>query len=78
MTDHAWDAPLQVHAHLGHPGKVRCYEVFAEDPLAVAITGQICALSIETGSGRKFRVGPLWWKRIEENAVEIERAAEEL
>lgn len=71
-VDHRWGDSLQVHCHLGPPGNVRCYEVFGEDPLAVATTAHLCALSIQSHGGR-FTVGPLWWKRIDENAAEIER-----
>jgi hypothetical protein len=78
LTDHSWHQAIQVHAHLGHPENVRCYEVIANDPLAVAITGQVCALSQENGCGVKFRIGPLWWKRIHEEADGIAQALDAL
>lgn len=71
--NHAWDEVINVHAHLGLPGEVRCWDVFAPDPLAVAITGHLCSLSIRHKPGEKFRVGPKWWARMRENAEGIER-----
>lgn len=77
-TDHEWPETLSVHAHLGLPDRVKCYDVYAPDPLAVAITAHLCALSLEHPPGQKIRVGPLWWKRIRENAGFISVQAEEL
>lgn len=76
-VDHRWDETIQVHCHLGPKGMVKCYEVFAPDALAVAITGHLAALSGRTGSGVKFRVGPKWWKMIFGSAEHIEHQAEE-
>lgn len=68
MIDHEWPETMNARAALGTPGNVRLQEVFAPDVLALAITAHLCHLSLTTGMGKKFRLGPLWWKRIEENA----------
>lgn len=77
-VDHTWEMPLNIYAHLGPPGDVRCYEVFGGDPLACAVSAHIAALSRNHVPGQKFVLGPLWVKRIRENADAISQAADAL
>ena len=67
-----WDRCIIVHAHLGFPGEDRCYEIYAPTPMAVAVTGHVCALSLRHPPGTKFVIGPHWVERIKQNAALIE------
>lgn len=75
--NHAWGDVVNVHAHLGMPGEVRCFDVYAQDAYAVAVTGHLCSLSLRHPPGQKFRLGSKWWARIAENAAAIEQQADD-
>jgi hypothetical protein len=78
MTDHVWETTLMTEAVLGFPPNPHRIRVFAPDALATAITGQICAISLDHGNGVKFVLGVKWLQRARDNAVLIEQQSDDL
>ena len=78
MTDHEWPHMLGIDASVGFHRPARSVKIFAPSPLAAAITGQLCCLSYEHGPGCKILLGPLWLRRANETAEDIDRQCEEL
>jgi hypothetical protein len=78
MIDHSWETTLDVDAVLGFTRPPRAYKIYAPDALAVAITGMVCALSVEHGSGRPIHLGPLWLRRCIERAENVQSQMDEL
>lgn len=78
MTEHAWETTLVVDAVLGFTQPPHPYKIYAPDSTAVAITGMVCALSMEHGMGHKVKLGPLWMRRARERAEFVENQLEDL
>lgn len=76
--DHTWENFVKLDAVIGKTSNPHRLTVIAPDPLAVAITGQIAAFSLDNGCGTKFVMGIKWLRRCEENARDIERMLEDL
>ena len=76
--DHTWENWVKLDAVIGHKDNPHRLTTIAPDPLALAITSQIAAFSLDNGCGRKFVMGIKWLRRCEQNAAQIESMLEDL
>jgi len=76
--DHTWDETLVTEGVIGHKSNPHRLRVFAPTAEATALTGQICAISLDHGNGAKFRLGIKYLHRARENAAAIEQQYEDL
>jgi hypothetical protein len=76
--DHTWENWVKLDAVIGKSNDPHRLTTIAPDPLALAITSQIAAFSLDHGCGVKFLMGVKWLRRCEENARQIEAILEDL
>jgi hypothetical protein len=76
--DHTWGITYVTEGVIGHRSNPHRLKVWAPNAEASAVTGQICAISLDHGNGAKFRLGIKYLHRARENAAHIEQQYEDL